>query len=240
MTVTTVRKIPSELPHAHLYLEDLEEICKILLDAFSRPSTSQPTILFSLGDDLQMDSIDDLERRGGSAKDFGIEVVGYSYDRIRFQSFMNPEADFYSLSDSGRWAMHNKLKAVFDARRFVIKNAILGFPELLRFSLAIVATWGVLFLLAYLHARWFILAYIVFLGLIAFVIFRSSRVSFVRSHDRFKQVSEVRRGYFRDVFVLIITNTPQDYERQLHGQRLCQTPAQNCTTGASFAQAGGA
>src|SRR5207253_8213367 len=54
--------------HAHLYLEDVEEICKILLDAFSRPSTSQPTILFSLGDDLQMDSIDDLERRGGSAK----------------------------------------------------------------------------------------------------------------------------------------------------------------------------
>ena len=151
-----------------------------------------------------MDSIDDLERRGGSAKDFGIEVVGYSYDRIRFQSFMNPEADFYSLSDSGRWAMHNKLKAVFDARRFVIKNAILGFPELLRFSLAIVATWGVLFLLAHLHARWFILAYIVFLGLIAFVIFRSSRVSFVRSHDRFKQVSEVRRGYFRDVFMLIL------------------------------------
>ncbi len=144
MTVTTVRKIPSELPHAHLYLEDVEEICKILLDAFSRPSTSQPTILFSIGDDLQMDSIDDLERRGGSAKDFGIEVVGYSYDRIRFQSFMNPEADL------------------------------------------------------------FILAYIVFLGLIAFVIFRSSRVSFVRSHDRFKQVSEVRRGYFRDVFMLIL------------------------------------
>src|SRR5438128_8911649 len=37
----------------------------------------------------------------------------------------------------------------------------------------------------------------------------------------------------------IITNTPQDYERQLHEQRLCQTPTQNCTTGASFAQAGG-
>src|SRR5438876_5720585 len=74
-----------------------------------RPLLSQP--FFSLGDDLQMDSIDDLERRGGSAKDFGIEVVGYSYDRIRFQSFMNPEADFYSLSDSGRWEMHNKLKA---------------------------------------------------------------------------------------------------------------------------------
>ena len=203
MTVTTVRKIPSELPHAHLYLEDVEEICKILLDAFSRPSTSQPTILFSIGDDLQMDSIDDLERRGGSAKDFGIEVVGYSYDRIRFQSFMNPEADFYSLSDSGRWAMHNKLKAVFDARRFVIKNAInaiLGFPELLRFSLAIVATWGVLFLLAHLHARWFILAYIIFLGLIAFVIFRSSRVSFVRSHgplsNRFLRLDEVTSGMF--------------------------------------------
>jgi len=76
MTVTTVRKIPSELPHAHLYLEDVEEICKILLDAFSRPSTSQPTILFSIGDDLQMDSIDDLERRGGPAKDFSIEVGG--------------------------------------------------------------------------------------------------------------------------------------------------------------------
>ena len=121
MTVTTVRKIPSELPHAHLYLEDVEEICKILLDAFSRPSTSQPTILFSIGDDLQMDSIDDLERRGGSAKDFSIEVGGYSYDRIRLQSFGNPDADFYSLSDSGRWAMHSKLKAVFDARRFVIK-----------------------------------------------------------------------------------------------------------------------
>ena len=68
MTVTTVRKIPSGLPHAHLYLEDVEEICKILLDAFSRPSTSQPTILFSLGEDLQMDSIDDLERRGEARK----------------------------------------------------------------------------------------------------------------------------------------------------------------------------
>jgi len=151
-----------------------------------------------------MDSIDDLERRGGPAKDFSIEVGGYSYDRIRFQSFGNPDADFYSLSDSGRWAMHSKVKAVFDARRFVIKNAILGLAEWLRFSLTLVATWGVLPLLAYLHARWFVLAYIVFLGLIAFVIFRPSRVSFVRSHDRFKQVSEVRRGYFRDVFMLIL------------------------------------
>ena len=59
-------------------------------------------------------------------------------------------------------------------------------------------------MLAYVHARCFILAYIAFLGLIAFVIFRPSRVSFVRAHDRFKQISDVRRGYFRDIFMLIL------------------------------------
>ena len=119
----------------------------------------------------------DLERRGESAKDFSIAVGGRSPNAIRFHNFLNPEATFYGLSDAGRWAVYSKLKAVFDARRFIIKNAILGLPEWLRFLLSVVAVWGVFPLLAYLHARWFVyIAYMVFLGLIAFVVFRPSRV----------------------------------------------------------------
>jgi hypothetical protein len=207
MTVTTVRKIPSELPHAHLYLDDVEEICKILLDTFKTlPGNSQPNIRFSVGDNLRTDSIEDLEERGGSATHFSIEVgPRFSADDVNFRGFLNPEARFYGLSESEQWAVYSKLKAIFDLRRFVIKNAIVDLPGWLKWSLYFVAVFGVPPLLSYLHARSFMyIAYIVFLGLIAFAMFRPSRVSFVRSHDRSKHASEIRRGYFRDIFMIVL------------------------------------
>lgn len=34
MAITPIRRVPDELPYARLYLDDIEEITKILLDAY--------------------------------------------------------------------------------------------------------------------------------------------------------------------------------------------------------------
>jgi len=158
-----------------------------------------------------MDSIEDLQQRGGSAKEFTIEImVGYSTSEVSFNSFLNPRISLYTLSESEGWATYGKLKAIFNARRYIIKNAIVDLPGWLKSSLYLLTAFGIYPLLGYTHARSFVyvacvvLAYMVFLGTIAFVMYRPSRVSFVRSHDRSKQASEVRRGYLRDVFMIVV------------------------------------
>jgi len=69
-------KIPDTLPHAHLYLEDVQEITNILLEATAPVITrfrEETKVVYRAGD-WEMDSIDDLRTLGGSATDFQISV----------------------------------------------------------------------------------------------------------------------------------------------------------------------
>ena len=86
MSIRTIHELPSELPHAHLYLEDIEEISKILLEAYApyfREREKEAKIVYTVGDP-RMDSIGDLETHGGTTADLSIGVDRFT--RVAFRS----------------------------------------------------------------------------------------------------------------------------------------------------------
>ena len=55
MSITRIVSVPDELPHAHLYLDDVEQICHILSEASQATRGEGPIgTTFSIKD-LQMD-----------------------------------------------------------------------------------------------------------------------------------------------------------------------------------------
>jgi hypothetical protein len=215
MAVAKIRKVPSELPHARLYLDDVEELCDILLDAFRNvkkpvyapPSYSGPAIRFLIADDLEMDTVEDLRRYGGSATKFKIMVKVDMTSWISIDGFTNPTLDtaFSELNESEQWALYSKIKAVFEPRKFVFKNAIVTLPGWLKWSLYVLLTFGMLPVLGLLHAHNFWYAvWGVFGGLIIFVMFRPSRVYFVGFRERSKLLIESRKSWIKAIVLILL------------------------------------
>src|ERR1700690_610014 len=115
MGITRIVKVPYELPHAHLYLDDVEQICGILRDALRTATPDSPTVLTFSTKDLQMDSIEDLEEHGRSATNFTIKVsrsaVGVFGDcSIELHSLSGPTIYLYSLDSEAAWSTYSKVK----------------------------------------------------------------------------------------------------------------------------------
>lgn len=205
MSITKIREVPYELPHTHLYLDDIEDISAILLSSSqkARPS-GQATITFSTGE-VRMDSVQDLEKHGGSAKHFSIRIGSYGDGTVTLHGFSSPEIRQYSSNEEIKWATYGQVKAIFEKRQFRTKNIITRVPEWLQFTLwtfwIVIATP----LLEILHAgNFYYGAWIVLTALLVLVIFSPSRVYFVRSHERSKLAKEARNGYVKAISLVAL------------------------------------
>src|SRR3981081_3622680 len=139
MSIQRIHTVPSDLPHARLYLDDLEEISRILVDALvssSDEGLEQSRVVYRVGD-LRMDSIDDLQQRGGSAKELEMQVkVGpYRELGLRFSGMLEPSLRLYSLKDPEHWAVYAKIKSIFERRQLTLKNSIASLPSWLKWTL---------------------------------------------------------------------------------------------------------
>jgi hypothetical protein len=209
MTLTKIRSFPDELPHARLYLDDLQEISNILMEAYRRPEgdpSKQPTIMYSFGD-IRTDSIQDLRDRGGSASDVTIQL---GYTTIRLGRFSQPSIYLSSLADAERWGVYSRIKAVFDSRRLVLKNFISGLPFSAQMLLYVFVMGGFPALIEVLTSKHKVVGWIVFscywlvFALIAVILIRPDRVIFVDSHERSKVSADRRRGFMRDIGMITL------------------------------------
>jgi hypothetical protein len=215
-------KFPDTLPHAHLYLEDVQEITNILLEATAAVLTNfreKAKVVYRVGD-LQMDSIDDLQTLGGSATDFQVSVGSRSlYNSVQLRVHLEPQIRLYSLGQEDCWAVHAKLEAIFDHRRLTIKNAIFHGPWWNAiFSLpgwmkwvayvAILIFPGLLSaVVGHIHSLsrvvrigpTFFVSYWSFVALLGFIYFWPSRVSFVHSSS----ASAARGRTFLSIILLV-------------------------------------
>jgi hypothetical protein len=213
-------KIPDTLPHAHLYLEDVQEITNILLEATAPVLTrfrEEARVVYRAGDS-QMDSIDDLRALGGSATDFQISVGSRSlFNIVQLRRHLEPEIRLYSLGQQECSAVHAKLEAIFEHRQLTIKNAILRGPwwnaifrlpgwmkwlayvVILLFPGLFSAVVGHIHPLArVLHiGPTFFVGYWIFVALLGFIYFWPSRVSFVHSSS----ASAARRKAFVSIML---------------------------------------
>jgi hypothetical protein len=227
MSTIKIRRVPSHLPHAHLYLDDVEEICKILLDAvckasegrviYAPPGYEGPSIRYSIGDDLEMDSIADLKEHGGSARKFKIEVrVPLTASWMIFDVFASPTVELGFLGEAEQWGVYSRIKAVFEPRKYILRSAITELPEWLNMSLLFIVGMGtsfaLIFPLVYLKAHphahgpaYIVLGWATLLGMIAFITLRPSRVSFVYSRERNKFSLENRKRWIERIVLMLLS-----------------------------------
>lgn len=205
MAIRTIREVPSDLPHARLYLVDIEEISQILLEA-AKPGIAkrmgEAEISYSIGD-TKMDSIHDLKTLGGGTTKFEI-VVGPWGPRLSFRFFMHPELLLHSLDDELAWATHAKVKSIVDRRQLRIKNAIESLPGWLKWSLWILLSLSPEYLPHVQHPVYFLIGYTTIFVLVGYELTRPSRVVFVRSHERTRRSSEARRKNLREIIILVV------------------------------------
>ncbi len=216
-------KIPDTLPHAHLYLEDVQEITNILLEATAAVLTrfnEKAKVVYRAGD-LEMDSIDDLRTQGGSVTDFQISVGSRSlYNSVQLRGHLEPQIRLYSLGQQECWAVHAKLEAIFDHCQLTIKNAIFRGPRwnaifrlpswLKWLAYVVILIFPTLFstVVAHIHSLsrvvhigpTFFAGYWIFIGLLGFTYFWPSRVSFVHSSSA---SSAARRKAFAAIMLLV-------------------------------------
>jgi hypothetical protein len=205
VSITKIREIPSKLPEAHLYLDDIEEVCKIVLETYkiSCPDEPEPRITFST-EDCRMDSITDLEKLGGTTTDFEIHVGGAG-NYISFHSWGSPRFNsyLYPLSTEQRWAVYGQVKAIVERRQY--RRAI---PKWLVFATLLLLGVGIDVFSIVKHSEALLVWGMVSLwALIAILIWtgnRKSRVSFVRYHERSRVIAEDRKGYLKAIILLVI------------------------------------
>ena len=213
MSIRTIHELPSELPHAHLYLDDIEKISKILLKAYApcfRERKKEAKIVYTVGDP-RMDSIGDLETHGGTTADLSIGVDRFT--RVAFRSGLDPQIHLYSLDEQQCWALYAKIKSIFDRRQLRTKNTLFGLPGWLKVSFWLLAPVGILsFGLSILRASnpglWpslgYWVGYVLLLSPLIFETLRPSRVSFVRSYESSKASRSARKSYIRDLVFLVL------------------------------------
>ena len=225
MAIRKKREFPDKLPHAHLYLDDVEEISKILLEAYETvlgEHGEQAQIVYSV-DDSEMDSIDDLKTRGGSTTHFQVTIGSVKTLKMRSEPGMDffygdglevsgtsrPRTRLYSLRDKS-WAVQARLKAIFDHRQLTLQNSIGSLPWWLRSILLSLALSLPLVLIrstlhragTTMHAWLLYLAWVIYLVLLGFAIFRPSRVSFVYSYERSSASSAARKKTFGAIMLM--------------------------------------
>jgi NADH:ubiquinone oxidoreductase subunit 4 (subunit M) len=159
-----------------------------------------------------MDSIQDLREHGGSVSDLKIQVENrYRSGEVRFFRWLRPELSVYSLSDQERWSVYSRIKAIFDARSLVFKNAIADLPGTVQFILYLLVIIGIPTMIEILtwkqpgkSSLLVIVGYWSVIALTGFVLYRPSRVFLVDSHERTKLTADARRGYVRDIAMLVL------------------------------------
>jgi hypothetical protein len=214
MAITKVISVPSDLPHARLYLDDIEEICRILLDALReerkgtyRDETAEAATARFLMKGLSLDTTEDLMEYGGSATDLTVKVGGeYGGCQLEFRLLSHPRLSLYSLGTERAFATYGKVKAILDRRELTVRNITAKTPDWLVFPFSMVVSYGGAFAIAEVPPGHRLVPAVLAAGMVAVVLYfgvRPSRVYFVRSHERSKSRSQKTRDYIERIAFLV-------------------------------------
>lgn len=125
MSVQTVRQIPEELPPAHLFLDDVEEITKILFEAQKESGESVVPVKYKVKGKFICDTLSDLETLGGAVTQFEVRVGKNRLNLSRYSSTW----DIWGADPEIRLATYAKLLRVFESRKMKLKAAVRDLPS---------------------------------------------------------------------------------------------------------------
>jgi hypothetical protein len=109
------QSLPTELPPARLYLDDLTELIQILAEDYS-----DPQVTFTVGNHV-CDTLKDLKQLGRRATDFQIEVRAAQYNSSGVRLSRHGTSFFIYGNRSEGWSKYSRVLAVFQKRRLTLK-----------------------------------------------------------------------------------------------------------------------
>jgi hypothetical protein len=201
MAIRNISALPDKLPYARLYLNDIEEISKLILDAYSphhsKMSKEELKIVYTVGDS-EMDTISDLETLGGSSAQFEIRVEPRVGAYLWFYRFAKPTIRLSSLLEHAEaWAVYGQIKSIFDRRAMRVKNAVASIPGWILWLFSVIVISSLYFMPrnTYRGEVEFAVGYVLFLSLVVALALSSSKVYFVRFHEQSKVQRSARKDY---------------------------------------------
>ncbi len=131
------QSVPTDLPPAKLYLDDIREICDILKD-----STGDWSVRFVVGN-RRCDTLDDLLELGGRTKKFAIDITAPNKSRNLDITPYSSRINVYDYGEgrSDEWSIYAKVAAVFENRKLKLKAASRAVEGWIFFGLAAVLFW---------------------------------------------------------------------------------------------------
>jgi hypothetical protein len=130
MALKPIRVVPTELPQARLYLEDVEEITQLLQENLPPDAAGQPPrIKYKLTEETA-DSIDDLKEKGTVSKSLEISAASCDVTIGRISSIR-----CYGLNDVIPRTLHSSVTQIFNRRKRRFFNFLQ--PDGIRFALFI-------------------------------------------------------------------------------------------------------
>ncbi len=199
MALKPIREVPSELPQARLYLEDVEEITQLLQENLPPDPTGQPPkIRYKLTEETA-DSIDDLKQKGTVVRSLEISAASCDVTIGRISSIRS-----YGLNDVIPWKLHSSVKQIFDRRKRRLFNFLQ--PDGIRLALLVLPL-VIVFIFAQLTAPYkehfqhlrMILAFLIVIPplFLSFFYFEAagSRVCLFYHHEKSKAARADRKRY---------------------------------------------
>lgn len=112
-------RIPTKLPPAKLYLEDIKEILQILTDSSADCQAS-----FVAGKS-KCDTLDDLQELRGRTTHFVMNISSPGKHQTLELTTSMTQIHVYEMGDQlGAWSKYVKVAAIFDRRRLRLKSAV--------------------------------------------------------------------------------------------------------------------
>jgi hypothetical protein len=223
MAITKIIEVPSDLPHARVYLDDIEEIRRILYEALreereqsdirrldredATDEEAEPITASFQMEGHRFDSIEDLREYGGSTTEITLNVsYRYGNCEVAFRTLLAPRATLYSLKGDRKFATYAKVKAVLDRRALTLRNIVSQLPDWVTFALPYLIVPLAVGTIAAATSHRVLAMVLIFgtLGLVTYYCLRPSRVYFVQSHERTKNRSKQLRDYAEKLAFLIV------------------------------------
>jgi hypothetical protein len=204
------REVPTNLPPARLYLEDVEELTEILLTAYKTLGV-EPQVQYTFGTDDISNSVDALRTLGGSAKHFEIKVwaeESYRKIEVKVDGTWDPKFYCYGLPEKEQRATYQQVNDVFLGRVLTVKYLCDQIPSSVSTALWILFS-IIPFNLSWIGPRFPTLGIVlttycgVYLLLLATYMFVPSKVLFADVRSKPKLRKELWQKNARDLGLLI-------------------------------------
>jgi hypothetical protein len=175
MALKHIRQVPTKLPMARLYLDDVADITEILLNAsqkelarredemqfddenraaaWRQKNQSKVRYTFEKRESTTVaDSIEDLKAAGGTATSFDIQV---DYQNVSFSWYSEPRVHLSGIDAGEQRAVYQQIHAIFLNRQYQLSNAFRMLPSWIGFTFWI-SLWVVVPATDFLHLsrRW--------------------------------------------------------------------------------------